>query len=75
MDSDNKITTSYVITQPTDIRIREAVGTELLQEKSLRNKVKGAAYVKVVWRCEQTNSLRHEVRSSIKMLINNLWGY
>jgi hypothetical protein len=43
MNSNEGMTISYATTQPADITIRDPVGTELMQEKCVRNKVKLAA--------------------------------
>jgi len=37
VDSDKRITTSYVTTQPTDLTIREHIGTDFIYKKCIRN--------------------------------------
>jgi hypothetical protein len=41
--SEKRITTSHVTTQPTDINVRQPVGTELIQKKCIGNNSKGTA--------------------------------
>jgi hypothetical protein len=43
VDSNIKVTTTYVITQPTDIIIREPVGTDVTYKKYVREDIKGTA--------------------------------
>jgi hypothetical protein len=47
VDSNIKVTTTYVITQPSDIIIREPVGTDVTYKKYVRENIKGTAYIKV----------------------------